>query len=380
MLAWLYWNPQRELFTIPYLDRPIAWYGVFFALGFVIGYWILLHICRSFFAKEPFFMVSDVTNWARFLMTLRNKKSDPFIHNFLASLPNPLQEKILQWNLTQEVDEGFQKAIIFGMNHYLKQEVSQSRKEKRDQFEELFPCSLQRLDVKVKFLAERLCFYTIVGTVIGARLGHIVFYENLREYLSEPLRILKTWEGGLASHGALIGIVIAFAIFLRRYKRMYPQIGFRRVLDFFVVPAALGGCLIRIGNFFNQEILGKSTQIPWAIIFGAPADGGMVIPRHPAQLYEAWFYLIVFLVLMRARKYEQMILSPGKIAGIGFIVVFAFRFFIEFFKEEQSVYHGTLLNVGQFLSIPFILLGIALYFSETLFKKKSQEVFSQHSR
>ena len=379
MLAWLQWNPHRELFTIPYIDRPIAWYGFFFALGFVIGYALLLHICRSFFIKEPFFILSDVSNWSRFLMTLRNKKEDPFLHNFLASLPNPLRDKVFQWDLSKTIDDGFQKSLLFGLNHYLEQsDLLKDKKSRRNMFEELFPCCLAKLNEKVKFLAERLCFYTIIGTVVGARLGHILFYENLSDYIMHPLRILKTWEGGLASHGAVVGIFIAFMVFRKKYIKQYPSLSLQRILDFFVIPGALGAFFIRIGNFFNQEILGKATYLPWAIIFGDPADGSVPMPRHPAQLYEACFYLVVFFLLLRLKSKTKMLQQAGKLSGVAFVLVFSFRFIIEFLKEEQSVYQNMLANMGQMLSIPFIIFGVFLYFSDYFFKRHSNKIFSQH--
>jgi phosphatidylglycerol---prolipoprotein diacylglyceryl transferase len=379
MLAWLHWNPQRELFTIPYIDRPIAWYGVFFALGFVIGYSLLLNICRRFFEKESFFILSDVTNWARFLMTLRNKKDNPFLHKFLASLPNPLAEKIFQWDLTKNIDENFQKSLLFGLNHYLEEpNLLKDRRARRGMFEDLFPCCLEKLDEKVKFLAERLCFYTIIGTIVGARLGHIIFYENLLEYILHPFRIFKTWEGGLASHGAVLGIFIAFVVFRSKYIKQYPSLSLQRVLDFFVIPAALGAFFIRIGNFFNQEILGKMTYVPWAIIFGNPADGSLPVPRHPAQLYEACFYLATFILLLRLKSKTKILDHAGKLSGLAFMLVFSFRFIIEFFKEEQSIYHDMLCNMGQLLSLPFIAFGVFLYFSDLFFKKRSHPLFSEH--
>lgn len=372
MLAWLYWNPQRELFTIPYIERPIVWYGLLFALGFLFGYGLLLHVCRGFFAKQPFFILSDISNWARFLMTLRNKKEDPFLHHFLSSLPSLLKEKIFKWDLGKEIDEGFQKAILFGLNHYVEEaKLLKDRKATRLMFEELFSCSLEKLEGKVKFLSERLCFYAIIGTIVGARLGHILFYEHLPTYLMNPWRIIKTWEGGLASHGGLLGIFIAFLIFLKRYGKQYPLLNLQRILDFFVIPAALAACFIRVGNFFNQEILGKISHVPWAIIFGAPADGSLSAPRHPAQLYEAVFYLGVFVLLLNLKLKTKLLQEAGKLSGIAFIVVFSFRFLVEFFKEEQSVYQTAWINMGQLLSVPFILFGIALYFSSMFFKKHS---------
>jgi prolipoprotein diacylglyceryl transferase len=378
MLAWLHWNPQRELFTIPYIERPIVWYGLFFALGFALGYFLLLYICKRFFEKESFFILSDVKNWSRFLMTLRTRRQDPFLHSFLSSLPNPLVEKILQWDLTKSIDENVQRSLLFGMNHYLEEgKLLKDRKARRAKFEELFSCSLERLEGKVKFLAERLCFYAIIGTIIGARLGHILFYENLSEYMMHPLRILKTWEGGLASHGGIVGIFIAFIVFRKKYIKQYPTLSLQRILDFFVIPAALGAFLIRIGNFFNQEILGMKSYMPWAIIFDNPADGSMPIPRHPVQLYEAFFYLITFFLLLRLRKQTKILQQPGKLSGLSFIIVFSFRFFIEFLKEEQS-YHHLFWNMGQLLSLPVIAFGFFLYFSDILFKKYTNPIFSEH--
>lgn len=379
MLAWIHWDPHRELFIIPYIDRPIAWYGLFFALGFVIGYALLLHVCKTFFAREPFFILSDINNWARFLMTIRNKKENPFLHNFLASLPNPLREKVAQWDLSKSIEDSFQKSLLFGLNHYLEEsKLLKDRQARRLMFEELFPCCIEKLSEKVKFLTERLCFYTIIGTIIGARLGHILFYENLLDYVTHPVRILKTWEGGLASHGALIGIFIAFVVFRKKYIKQYPNLSLQRILDFFVIPAALGACCIRIGNFFNQEILGTITYVPWAIIFGNAADGSVPMPRHPAQLYEALFYLSIFCLLFALKSKTKVLYQAGKLSGIAFMLVFSFRFIIEFVKEEQSVYHNVLCNMGQMLSIPFIVFGALLYFSDFFLKKHSSEIFSQH--
>lgn len=373
MLGWLYWNPHRELFVIPYLDRPIVWYGVFFALGFLISYYLVLYLYKEFFRSEPFFVESDIKSWSRFLMTLKSQKETAFLHNFLNSLPNPLKEKILQWDLSKEIDVRLQKALLFGLNHYI--EGGKNKKEVRLSFERVFPCCIEKLDVKIKHIVEKQAFYMILATVIGARLGHIVFYEPIMEYLRDPVRILKTWEGGLASHGAALGIIIALVIFRLKVLKEYSKLNFQKIIDIMIIPAAFLGCLIRIGNFFNQEVLGKFSEVPWAIIFGNPADGSRALPRHPAQLYEAAFYLALFFVLWNLRKVKMMHHS-GRLAGFGITAIFLFRFLIEFVKEEQSFYQISWMNMGQILSLPWIIVGISLFFSERLFAKRSHEVIS----
>ena len=211
--------------------------------------------------------------------------------------------------------------------------------------------------------AERLLLYVIIGTIVGARLGHIFFYEHPMEYLSNPISILKTWEGGLASHGAVIAIVLAVFLFSWRIRKEYPDFTFLKLLDYLSIPAMLASTMIRIGNFFNQEILGTSTEKPWGIIFGHPADGGIITPRHPAQLYEAAFYFILFIFLLSLWSRKKDSLAPGRLAGITLVSAFLFRFTIEFIKTEQSAWfdqpNGPLL-MGQILSLPIVAIGLFL--------------------
>ena len=211
--------------------------------------------------------------------------------------------------------------------------------------------------------AERLLLYVIVATVVGARLGHIFFYEHPMEYLANPISILKTWEGGLASHGAVLAIVLAIFLFSYRIRKEYPDFTFLRVLDYLAIPAMFAATMIRIGNFFNQEILGRSTEKFWGIIFGHPADGGLVTPRHPAQLYEAAFYFTLFIALSALWLQRRNRLEPGRIAGITLFFAFLFRFLIEFVKTEQSIWFdkpGSALLMGQVLSLPIVALGLYL--------------------
>ncbi len=207
-----------------------------------------------------------------------------------------------------------------------------------------------------KKIADNLTFYVILGTVIGARLFDVIFYENWHLIEQDPWSVIKVWEGGLASHGAVLGILIALVIFQKKHRFC----SWRHLLDLLAVPAGVVAFFIRIGNFINQEILGKPADVPWAIIFGHPADGSFPVPRHPVQLYEAFFYLAVFIILWLLRK-KWREWKEGKLAGVFLVLIFSFRFLIEFFKEEQSWWlNASTLTMGQLLSVPFILLGVYL--------------------
>lgn len=207
-----------------------------------------------------------------------------------------------------------------------------------------------------------LIWYMILGTVIGARLGHCLFY-NPAYYLANPLEILKIYKGGLASHGAAIGILSALYFFVKR-KRGYT---FLWLLDRVVITVALAGALIRTGNLFNSEIVGIKTDVPWAFIFPAVDS----FPRHPAQLYEAVAYLCIFFIIFFLFKKKGKLLPEGMIFGLFLILVFGIRFIIEFIKIDQTYFEeGMLLNMGQILSIPLVLYGFYLiYNSYVKFKK-----------
>lgn len=197
-----------------------------------------------------------------------------------------------------------------------------------------------------------LLYHVIFGTLIGARLGHCLFYQP-DYYLSRPWEILFIWKGGLASHGGTIGIVASVWLFHRKN----PNIGYVWLADKLAPAIAFGAACIRIGNFFNSEILGKPTQFPLAIIFKR-ID---MLPRHPAMLYEAMCYLLLFLVLQYRQVKLKDQMKPASQIGIMFIWIFTGRFFIEFVKENQVSFEGGMfVNMGQLLSIPFIALGLYL--------------------
>ncbi|UCH66292.1 MAG: prolipoprotein diacylglyceryl transferase [Ignavibacterium sp.] len=210
---------------------------------------------------------------------------------------------------------------------------------------------------------EQLTVYMILGTVIGARLGHCLFY-NPDFYLSNPLEILKVWKGGLASHGAAIGIITSLYFFAKK-KKVTPL----WILDRIVIVVASGGFFIRLGNLFNSEIIGKPAEVPWAFIFTRVDN----IPRHPAQLYESIAAFIVFLILFFLYKNKRDKWNDGFLFGMFLVLIFTFRFFVEFLKEVQSGFEAEMiLDMGQLLSIPFVILGI-IFIVRSFKKGKSME-------
>mgnify|MGYP000894753355 CR=1 FL=1 len=256
IISSIYWNASREIFSLGPLS--IRWYGLLFALGFVVGY------------------------------------------------------QIMQW--------------------------------------------VYKRENKTQKQLDSLAITMILSTVIGARLGHCLFYEP-QIYLSDPISILKVWEGGLASHGAAIGIIFGLWLHIRKQK----DISLIWILDRIVIVVALAGFFIRLGNFFNSEIYGTPADLPWAVVFAQIDD----IPRHPVQIYESLSYLLIFLFLFFAYKINYQKLKDGFLFGFFLILVFGVRFILEYFKSNQTDLEMDLpLKMGQILSIPFIIAGF--YF---LFKK-----------
>lgn len=199
---------------------------------------------------------------------------------------------------------------------------------------------------------DRLTIYMAIGTIAGARLGHCLFYEPAY-YLSHPLEILAIWQGGLASHGAAIGILLALWLFTRKVHRPYMWI-----LDRIVIVVALAGFFIRTGNLMNSEIYGIETTLPWGFVF---LRNGETSPKHPTQIYEALAYLGVFILLYRLYWRKKGAFTDGILFSLFLILVFAFRFFVEYVKEDQVPFEAAMkLNMGQWLSIPFVITGVVL--------------------
>ena len=212
--------------------------------------------------------------------------------------------------------------------------------------------SIFRRESKPESDLETLLTVMMAGTIAGARIGHCLFYDPVY-YLTNPLKILMIWEGGLASHGGAIGILLA--LFL--YSRKRPEQPYLWILDRIVIAVALAGLFIRVGNFFNSEILGIPTDLPWAIVF----DRIDSVPRHPAQLYEAIAYGSIFVGLYRLYGKLGARTPSGFLFSLFLTSVFGFRFFVEFVKERQAHYGLDLpLSVGQLLSVPLFIAGIIL--------------------
>lgn len=211
---------------------------------------------------------------------------------------------------------------------------------------------------------DTLTLYIILGTVIGARLGHCLFYGPWFDevnadgmvinegYISHPLNMLKVYEGGLASHGGAIGIIIAMILYCRKMKESWLWLFDRLII---VVP--LAGMFIRLGNLINSEIIGTVTSVPWAFIF-VQTDN---LPRHPAQLYEAIFCFFLFIYLYWFWKNKRDTVGPGFMFGVFCVVLWLERFVDEFFKENQVAFEDSMsINMGQWLSVPFIIVGIIM--------------------
>lgn len=209
--------------------------------------------------------------------------------------------------------------------------------------------------ISIKVLDE-LSTYMIIFTVVGARLGHTLFYEP-EYYLSHPLEILMIWKGGLASHGAAIGILTGIYFFARKNHKPYLW-----VMDRIVIVVALAGFFIRTGNLMNSEIFGDITTLPWGFKFVNYYDPAYAAdPRHPTQIYEGLCYLFSFFFLYRYYWKHNGYPRPGKLFGYFLIFIFTSRFFIEFIKVPQVGFEkNMMLDMGQLLSIPFILAGVAL--------------------
>jgi len=261
-LSYIVWDINSDIFVIPYLDHPVRWYGVSWALGFILSQQVMYFIYK------------------------RDGRS------------------------REEVDS--------------------------------------------------LTIYIIVASVVGARLGHVLFYDPV-VFFQEPLRIFAVWEGGLASHGAGIGVLIALYLFARKTKVNYLWIA-----DRLAIIAALTGGLIRLGNLMNSEMVGVPTTMPWGFIF-TQID---YIPRHPAQLYEAIYCFLLFFLLFGIWYKKHTTIRDGLLTGWFFVILFSLRFVDEFFKINQVSFEDDLtLNMGQLLSIPFVIMGVLILLMSSRRKK-----------
>jgi len=223
-------------------------------------------------------------------------------------------------------------------------------------------------------LLDPFLVHMVLGTIIGARLGEVFFYnwEYFQNNLLEIFLPIKLNDSGvdfigfrgLSSHGATVGIIISIFIYKIRYK--YDSVLW--IFDRLVIAVAIGGMFVRIGNFFNSEIVGKFTNSDFGVVF---LNRGDSLPRHPAQLYEAFGYLILFILLVFIYNKSKLSLKKGFIFGFFLLTLFTIRFVVEYVKESQGGIEKTLgiISTGQWLSIPFIIIGILLMINSFIIKK-----------
>ena len=215
-------------------------------------------------------------------------------------------------------------------------------------------CRREKISEK---MLDPLLYTLLIATIVGARLGHCLFYQP--DYYLGSWRgfweIFMPWKGGLASHGGAIALILAMWWFARKFGKKYG-VDFMWLLDHLCIAVAFAGCFIRLGNLFNSEIYGDVTTLPWGFIFD---NRGETLPKHPTQLYEALSYLILGLVMYHLYKKKLDTLPKGFFFGLFLVGCFGMRFLIEFIKEPQVGFEETMtLNMGQWLSVPFIIIGI----------------------
>ena len=246
---------------------------------------------------------------------------------------------------------------------------------------------------------DKLLIYMLVSTIIGARLGHCLFYEP-DYYLSNPLKMLAVWEGGLASHGGAIGILIGLWLYVRNYNKStkkaktdLQRISYIWILDRIVVAVCLVGALIRVGNVMNHEIYGTPTSLPWGFVFlrgaeqfcgtfdnytpcnawNAPCPSSEWLPCHPTGLYEAFFCLVAMgILLWMYYKRDLGHKQPGLMFGTFLIIIFGSRICIEFLKNVQVDFERNMtFDMGQWLSVPFVIIGIVMIVWSFIHKEKA---------
>lgn len=207
-------------------------------------------------------------------------------------------------------------------------------------------------------LLDKLSMYIGIGTIVGARLGHCLFYEP-DYYLAHPVEILMIQQGGLASHGGAIGIILALWLFVRKYKIDH----YAWWIDRLAIVIPLSGALIRLGNLMNSEIFGLPTEKPWGFYFERLPLEIASVPHHPTQIYEATFYFLCFGIMAWLFFKKKAQEKPWFMFGVLLVLIFGFRIVVEFWKEDQEGQQATaFFNLGQLLSIPFIIIGFYLIF------------------
>ncbi len=202
-----------------------------------------------------------------------------------------------------------------------------------------------------KRMLEDLLFFSFLGIILGGRIGYILLY-GLDKYLAHPLDIFKVWEGGMSFHGGFAGVCLA-ALYMAKTRK----IRLMRIADILAISAPIGLFLVRLANFVNQELYGRETDVPWAVIF--KPGGRLLAPRHPSQLYEAFLEgIVIFSVLFIASRKGKILTKPGQATGLFMLMYGTFRFLIEFVREPDAIAQFDPLTRGQVYSLPMIVFGV----------------------
>ncbi|AQT77317.1 prolipoprotein diacylglyceryl transferase [Chlamydia gallinacea] len=225
---------------------------------------------------------------------------------------------------------------------------------------------------QLKDALENFALYSLLFIIPGSRIAYILFYGGWF-YLQNPLEMFKIWNGGLASHGGIVGLLLWAMIFSKKYKKKIPILTFLFICDLIASVFGIAAFLIRIGNFMNQEIVGTPTDLPWGVIFSSTSQGMAGIPLHPVQLYEGLSYLLLSSCLFFLSYKRYFSLGSGWVTSLALIGVSIIRFFAEFFKSHQGVVVSAdcLFTMGQLLSFPMFMLGLSLGVSCFIRSKKN---------
>ena len=342
---YFHWSGWRELANFGTIEMPFAVsiFGLVFALVFAL-------FASSYLAKQLAEKTTGSGKGKKKKKGTADKPELPLAYGFLLGivslvlgqllfsiLPGPTFTQLgpiaLRWY-------GLMFAIAFICGYYL---GGMQFKMEGKPFEKL----------------DTLLTYVVIGIIVGARLGHVIFYDPYHYFIESPFEIIAIWEGGLASHGAVAGTLLAIWLFARNNK----EFSFVWCLDKAAIPSALGGGFVRLGNFFNSEIVGNATDVPWAVVFLDPQNPAITpVPRHPTMLYESLWYFASFGIMLYIYRRAKGKLPEGMLVAMFMMFVFSGRILLEFTKMRQAAFAESWpISMGQILSLPFFALGAWLF-------------------
>lgn len=364
ILSAIFWDPSPNAFVIPYVDLAIRWYSIFFAIGVLGAYSFgVRYLWLDFLRKTPLLTAEQLSTPTEFAQKI-SASDDPAVASLKGVPSSTLLTACNQW-----IEETISTQTFVSPTHFATQKQS-LKAQNRLLLERIAEGTFTTARKCVLQYTDTLVWALFFGLLIGARLGEVFFYD-FAYYKQHPFEIFKIWKGGLASHGGAIGIFVAFAFFWNFSKKTLSFLTWQRLADIIAMVSAFAAGCIRIGNLFNQEILGTPTTLPWGFVFGHPIDPHAIMPCHPVQIYEAVVYFTIFILLITIEKKYKGSTPPLLLLGLLLLLVFLARFAIEWVKLPQETLSIEGMSMGQLLSIPFILLGIILLCVSTFRRSKT---------